>query len=102
MIASIAIERKLSQYLSKSSLKQRRTASGKYRHMLTLQKEAVLKKMNTKEKVPEITPNNLKNIKKKLYKDLKHSLDPVIYEILYQIIEKITVSNEGVEIELTI
>ena len=70
--------------------------------MLTLQKEAVLKKMNTKENVPEITPNNLKNLKKKLYNDLKHSLDPVIYEILYQIIEKITVSNDGVEIELTI
>ena len=36
MIASIAIERKLSQYLSKSRLKQRRTASGKYRHKLCI------------------------------------------------------------------
>ena len=36
MMAMIAIERKLSQYLSKSSLKQRRTAFGKYRHKLCI------------------------------------------------------------------
>lgn len=51
---------------------------------------------------PQITPNNYKDVKTDLYKELKKSPDPIIYDILYNIIEKITVSSDEVEIELNI
>ena len=127
VMARIAIELKLSQYLSRSRLKQRRTAFGKYRHRLCIfcfyyfakTREsgfALITQGNSHAKVTRLlrtgyvfclsslfsTGQGYGEFSLCLYKDLKHSLDPVIYEILYQTIEKITVSNEGVDIELTI
>ena len=52
--------------------------------------------------VPQITKDNLKDTRKAIYKALKSSPDPIIYDILDNIIDKITVSNDGVDIELKI
>ena len=70
--------------------------------LLSAKKAAVQKKMTAVNNTPQITPGNLKEVRKSFYHLLKESSDPVIYDILDKLIEKITVSNDGVEIELNI
>lgn len=70
--------------------------------LLTTQKNDIQKKIDSKKSSPEINKDNLKELKKELYKELRKSSDPVIYDILDNTIEKITVSNDCVDIDLKV
>ena len=70
--------------------------------LLCEKKKTIQSKIKQAGMVPQITKDNLKDTRKAIYKALKSSPDPIIYDILDNIIDKITVSNDGVDIELKI
>ena len=69
---------------------------------LTVRQQDLQNRINTAKQAPVITATNLKKLRVQLAYELKDSVDPLIRGILSSIIDRITVSNDGVEIELTI
>lgn len=69
---------------------------------LSTQKAEMEKKILAINELPKISKSNFKMIRNEFAKTLKTSPEPLIYDILNYAINKITVSNDDVEIELNI
>ena len=69
---------------------------------LSNQKAEIEKKILAINETPKISKSNFKMIRNEFAKTLKTSPEPLIYDILNHAINKITVSNDDVEIELNI
>lgn len=69
---------------------------------LIAKKASIQAKIDAIGDTPKVTRKNLPIIRKALYKELKKSSDPTTYKIIDLCIDKITVDNENVELELNI
>lgn len=70
--------------------------------LLIDKKASIQAKIDAIDDTPKVTRKNLPKIRKALFKELMKSSDPTTYKILDLCIEKITVDNENVELELNI
>lgn len=69
---------------------------------LTAKKDALKSRLDAVNNVPQITPDNLKNLRIQLAKELKNSSDPLTYDIIDKIVKRVTVGKDNIEIELHI
>ena len=69
---------------------------------LSTKKAEIEKKILAINKTPKISESNFKMVRNEFAKTLKTSPEPLIYDILNYAINKITVNNDDVEIELNI
>lgn len=69
---------------------------------LTAKKDALQSRVDAVNNVPQITPDNLKNLRIQLAKELKNSSDPLTYDIIDKIVKRVTVGKDNIEIELHI
>lgn len=70
--------------------------------LLIAKKASIQSKIDAIDNSPKVTRDNLSMVRKALYKELIKSSDPITYKMLDLFIDKITVNNETVELELTI
>ena len=76
-------------------------ASKRFDSLVTKKRE-IQNKISAQSQIPQITTDNYKELRSKIAKELKISLSPVVYDILDKTIDRITVSNDGINIELNI
>ena len=70
--------------------------------VLSAKKANLQKQLAAATNAPSIKRENLVHIKQQLSKELRKSPDPLIYDIINSVVDKITVSNESVEVILNI
>ena len=76
-------------------------ASERFDSLVTKKRE-IQNKISAQSQIPQITTDNYKELRSKIAKELKISLSPVVYDILDKTIDRITVSNDGIDIKLNI
>jgi hypothetical protein len=69
---------------------------------LNVRKNDLQTKISTVSTPPQLTGGNRMDVGKELSHAMKHSADPVIYDLIDTTVDKITVSNDGIEVELNI